>query len=591
MNDIRFKNLWDAFTSDLDYCNFLESFGNDDVDFKNTNFDLLKVIYGGFALTLFMDDYFVKKNDQIKSELHPSVVVQLVKKIAIKNPKGYTIGNLHYANECDLLVKLRNKLAHGDFIVRDGNIVIVENNQEGIININRFIGFLSDFESCCMSTTLNKPYTKVYNISFEEHMTRTIKTEQGVDIACNNIYKIELTDEPIPPITRTPEYMGILEYFYKEVERRANNKDIKGIETLFQKNKEILKKHNIKMDCKITKVKQLEYYDEIKKRYLQKKELNKNVPLAQQVNFINNFSFNIGKGRKMNIIKGIMLNLVVLDKLKNNPKASLADIINSTPTIRSMYHYHLDDAILSSYLVGFNSMYQYGLEKGLTVQGSYNLVKIFNGESLDFSKLLVDELDDPNMEIEHTFTKYKTDVDEYEKKELAAKDARINVCINKLNNYINNCKNQEQSKIDGFKKEINELKELKQQLIEEIKKLKEFSNNFDLNKYTKNFNIIVHIRNAIAHGNVFIEEFSDNALGYVVKFVDYKDGKVVYDKSVKISDFVKLFGSINVNCILDYITNNIENKNLIDKNYQLELCVRAFLRKLDSDYPFKTKTR
>ena len=41
MDEIRYKNLYDSLTSQIDYCNFLESYGESKVTFENTNFDLL----------------------------------------------------------------------------------------------------------------------------------------------------------------------------------------------------------------------------------------------------------------------------------------------------------------------------------------------------------------------------------------------------------------------------------------------------------------------------------------------------------------------------------------------------------------------
>ena len=109
MDDIRFKNLYDAMTSHIDYSNMIESYGDDYVTFSNTNFELLQVIFGGFYLTSTMEDYFKKQPDgTVKSVLVPEFVKLLVSKIAKYNGKGYTLGELSYKDEYTVIEKVRN---------------------------------------------------------------------------------------------------------------------------------------------------------------------------------------------------------------------------------------------------------------------------------------------------------------------------------------------------------------------------------------------------------------------------------------------------------------------------------------------------
>ena len=239
---------------------------------------------------------------------------------------------------------------------------------------------------------------------------------------------------------------------------------------------------------------------------------------------------------------------------------------------------HYDTAIISSYLVGFNSIYEYGLENGLTQIGAYNLLSIFEGKSLDFSKLEIDELDDPSMLIEHRFDKYKTDAALYEAKKLNYIDRIIESKRNKLEQYTKYCKNKEQSKIDVFERELKEAEELKSNLQNSFERIREFSSDFDLDRYTRNFNIITHIRNAISHGNVFVDSYATDISETDIIFKDYLDGKVVYEKKIKVKDFVKLFRADNISAIYTFITNNISDKSAINENYIEEITQRSILR-------------
>ena len=127
MNDSRYENLSDALISHFSYCRFIETYGEEKIDFQNINFDLLQTITSGCLLTLLMDDYFKKENSKTTSILMPEMTKYLTKIVAESNGKGYTLGDLMYHDECTVLEKIRNKLAHGDFIVKDGQIIFEEN--------------------------------------------------------------------------------------------------------------------------------------------------------------------------------------------------------------------------------------------------------------------------------------------------------------------------------------------------------------------------------------------------------------------------------------------------------------------------------
>jgi len=584
MNDIRYKNLYDALTSHIDYCNFIETYGKDSVNFENTNFDLLQTIYGGFLLTLIMDTYFIKQsNNTIKCELIPEAVRRLVSMVATYNGSGYSIGNLMYKDEYTVLEKLRNKLAHGDFIIKDGEIIIEEKGVVGSIKVKDFVAFISSFESSHEINSLNKPYTHIFNTFIDKSKIKPITNGKDMYDVCKYIYKTEITDSPIFPQSRDAKYCEMREFLYQFVTQKLEaGFTPEQVKDMVKKREKLLKDVGMHIDYKITRFTDLEYYEEIKDKYLSEKEAYQLLHQVDQINLLNSLSYRIGKGKYQNldIRKGIALNLLLLKELKEHPGYELGRIMQESD-VRRLFIYHLDDIVISSYLVGFNAAYEYGLEKGLTQIGNYNLVSIYQGKSLDFSKLELDKLDDPNMAIEHTFTKYLTDVDNYEVKVLKDADGAIKRAKDNLEQY-KNCKNQEEQKIITLKKEIEEAEELKQEIIEEILELKEFSKNFDLAKYTRNINIITHIRNAIAHGHVYINSHSTNIPDTEIIFRDYLNGQIVYEKKMLIKDFVTLFHNFNLREVYGFITNNISDKTLIDENYYENAVLRTIMRDMEN---------
>ena len=124
---------------------------------------------------------------------------------------------------------------------------------------------------------------------------------------------------------------------------------------------------------------------------------------------------------------------------------------------------------------------------------------------------------------------------------------------------------------------------MKEELEAKIERLKKFEEKFDLDKYTRNINIITHIRNAVAHGNVFVDSYENDITETDIILRDYLNDEIVYEKKIKVKDFVMLFRIDNVQNIYNFIISNIKDKTLVDeKNYQ-KAVVRTFSRNYDGN--------
>lgn len=584
MGDTRFKNLYEALISQIDYCNMIESYGTEYVTFKHTNFDLLKVIFGGFYLTSIIDDYLIKKPDgTMDSKLISEFIKSLVKVIAKDNGNGYTLGDLSYKDEYTVLEKVRNKLAHGDFIVENEEIIFEEKGVQGKIKTMDFMKFIAYFDY--RKDSYIKTGTSKKTLFFNYTDKKPIYNQSDLEKACNDIYILEITDYPIFPRTRNLRYCEVVRTLYDmllTVQQDVVKKGLDQVDDVFKKLECRLKEEGVSIKYTMTKLSDTKEYPKIIEKYMINKRIYKQYPKKAQVTTITNIANRLmhGEFQKFDIQKGILLNEIILSKWSRNPKMSLTDMIKEQPKLGESFVHHIDSTIITSYLVAFNSLYEYGLEKGLTIQGAYNWISIYEGKSLDFSKLELDNVDDPNMLIEHTFTKYDTDISEYEKKNLERIDKLISKYQHDLDNYLNNSRNKNSEKEKGLREKIIEVQEEKIKLLETIKQLKEHYKTFDLDKYTRNINIIIHIRNAIAHGNVYIESCSDgkNIQDVEIIFKDYLDDELVYEKRLKVSEFVLIFSDINLNCIYSFLENNINDKSIIKQSFIEELNKRIQLR-------------
>jgi len=581
MNDMRFKNLYDAMTSHIDYSNMIESYGDDYVTFSNTNFELLQVIFGGFYLTSIMDEYFKKQIDgSMKSILVPEFVKILVSRIAKYNGKGYTLGNLSYKDEYTVIEKVRNKLAHGDFIVQNGEIIFEEKNVQGKIKVKDFVSFIATLEHNSEDYKMYDSRTKILHMCCDYSKLIQITNAKEFDYVCDNLYTVEITECPIFPKTRNAKTCDLIKSIYENFSNMSGKMTIQQAEALISGVKCEFEKMGLNVKYTIKKINELPEYDKVKQKFLNNIEYYSKLPIGSQVKTISNFAYRINQGQyqKFDMQMGLLINEVLLDSFNKNPNYTLTEIVDDNPYLSSLFLYHFDDAILSTYLVGFNSLYEYGLEKGLTIQGSYNWISIFEGKSLDFSKLEVDFMDDPKMLIEHTFNNYTTDIANYESKNVAKVDALISKCESILENYRLNCKTLDKKKEEQLEQNVINAKNEKMQLLDKINELKKHYVHFDLAKYTRNINIIIHIRNAIAHGNVFVDSYSNNIEETEVIFKDYLDGTLVYEKKIKIKEFIDFFTTNNLSVIYDFIVNNIQNPKLINDDFIEELNERMKIR-------------
>lgn len=567
-SDIRYKNLYDALIAHEAYCEYMFSYGTKRGNFENINFDLLQTIYAGFALTQLMDKFLIKDGEKIVSTLIPGALKAIIKNVAVDNGNGYTIGELSYCDECKVLEKIRNKIAHGDFIIKDGEIIFEEKGKEGKIKILDFLKFVFIFENEAEKCTINSPYTKVFNEICNKEKFTKITNEEEFDEMCCNLYRVEITDMPMYE-SRNMKYMEMMNDLYKVIEKAIEAFDDKKLIKALNEISLVARKRGIELKFSIKNIKELECYPNIKEKFIDEMYANSELKVSQQVNRINNMAYILSNGQyqKMDIRKGFQLNRYLIDELKESPELTIHDLSKQSLEISTLFLYHMDSAVISSILAGFNAIYEYGLEKGLTNRENNILISTFEGESIDFSKLDLEEFDyiDETEEREYTLDKALEDIEMKKNKLINLANKKIQIAENILEQYKLNCEHKEESKLtkleSGVKKEKEEMENIKSYFDD----LNVFLKQLDLKEYIKNFNIITHIRNAIAHGNVFVDAYSMDIGETNVILRDYdNNGNLVYEKILSLKEFVLLFRTKNLEFIKRFIRDNMSDKSLID---------------------------
>ena len=99
--------------------------------------------------------------------------------------------------------------------------------------------------------------------------------------------------------------------------------------------------------------------------------------------------------------------------------------------------------------------------------------------------------------------------------------------------------------------------------------MEKFLESIDSEKYVRNINIIEHIRNAIAHGNIEVDEYNYNKriTDREITIKNIHDGVVSYQKSLTIYEFASLFKIKNLCLLNDFFTTNISGKEIINEDY------------------------
>ena len=97
----------------------------------------------------------------------------------------------------------------------------------------------------------------------------------------------------------------------------------------------------------------------------------------------------------------------------------------------------------------------------------------------------------------------------------------------------------------------------------------DYGSKFYFEKYVRNINIIEHIRNAIAHGNIEVDEYNYNKriTDREITIKNIHDGVVSYQKSLTIYEFASLFKMKNLCLLNDFFTTNISDKEIINEDY------------------------
>lgn len=551
--------------ANIKYLEYLNSFGEkNDLDEKSIN--LLKVGYATFALLLWKDE-IIKKDSEYN--LSTTVVEEILDEHIniITNKKNiWSIGQIEFTSSLDLLNVLRNKLAHGDYQIKENEIILEINDKIGSVNIDRLLDLTIQLDQNL--SLIQKQKENIVGMIRNKNALENIniKTKNDLDKALSNMSYIEIKEKPRKLCLRTKEYIALAINLKKVVKTSIQN--LRKVDNLTSVPKLKFLLEQVNMDAKVTETMStdLEATEKARKMYVSRiNEMRAISPIMQQKYLAFWLQEAIKKEmQKKSISFGIVNNEVLLKELKKNPNRNLINIIEQNK-FGPLLTVENEKTVLTAYLINFYFTYIYALDNILNEKNKEDIRDIVENKAFDFSKLDLSGIKN-QMNIEtKNFSNF-----EGQTNKLDSDILNLDTRIYKLQNIIDSLKNvivsHPEKKIIYDKNILIQEEALsKRDYIIGLKERVEKYYKEDLPRYKKNRAIIEHIRNSIAHGNISLNIFNGNYTleEALLTFNDEHDGKTTTIQ-LTLKEFETLFSNENIKTILDFI-NPQEDINSLKK--------------------------
>ena len=488
--------------------------------------------------------FLVKEDivDKIANDLtiNNKILSQRISRIVLKVKDGYKIGDYVFSDINTLLSVIRNKLAHGDFIIDYDNKKIRMNYDDAVISIK--IKSLSELIIGCYQALLNSVdarniflYTTVGNR--KSRMQKESEVKRAIDnFKCMHIVFVRKDGTKVDERRMDKFNIAVNNY-----------RDTQDLKFLYEFEKNELNDEYI-FDYKVlTPNVSTQDKDGIVQAILSEKDIT----YLEQLSFIGN-SLSLLANNEIKSMILLVDNLIMLESMYNNYGSDFDTCLN---WIQEKYPNDTFDTsmIYLAGIAGFNSLFSYAFDNVYKNENLYT-----NGDNtgleydkLDLSKFDIAYVDYNENEINELRIKVNAKEKELLKKQEKEKELRKNydVVKNKGNtSAINNIFANLSDVIAKISSVNSEYLVLSNELND---KLMYYSNNIE---YFKNKKIIEGIRNSIAHGNYEITNIFDIGKCRII-FRDVYNGKLTFLASINFLDFMQMLED-TIPILQSFITQN-----------------------------------
>lgn len=470
--------------------------------------------------------------------------------IATKTQQGYKLNKKVFKTPADIVAFLRNKFAHGKYIIdfNHNRVIFNDNGSSVIVNIDKLTSFI-------ISASLNY-----------------LKYEKKSEIS-RNVLVLNYSNNKLNRITTASELRGIIKK-YKLVKFNLKNNNDEAINlncielfeeflkvykvnpdgalksNLYKKLNKILKQNNVTLSNEEKSIKN-------KSDILELEEFFKNEVMgAQGLNYYDELEI-IGKKIERKLcfddylkVDSSLKHLLILDAISKTKLSNITAIqnylYNKNINVGMLY-----EGIGEIYLSMINTLFVYPFDD--VYQGTRDYRKV-TSDDFDFSKLDLSLINVSDIDIFSNTINEKEVICNGLLKRKEQTEKNIETQKNNLKELKK--KNKDTSSleliIDSMKKT---LKQQSKSLKEELKNYNEMKEYFNSNyDYFKNRRIVEGIRNSIEYGNYKLIS-KTNSLDTVIEFSDIYDDKLTFKGTITFRDLETL------------LDNNFEIvKNFINKD-------------------------
>ena len=532
----------------------------------------LLVTHSALLLALFKEEIMTKDDSRnISLNIFEKAFDALVSNLYQEDGDKYKIGDMSFDSKKELFDLIRNKLLHGDYVI-DLNGYKVILNDKGITGSIEIIDLVETCKALCSSQECK--------LSEENKRTMTITKKSILESGPNlfnqsqlkkymkDVYVIVFTDKPMDGFQRDSKYAHTLASYYKTIQESKEyyeKHSIKNaVEILHRICLPYLRDAHIDLSYEIMPTTQIEEFNRVKKYYLANRLFLDNLDNVSRRIYMNQVVSNIiyAKYTDYSVIAAALLNNISM----------LAAYVSDVPFSEIKYielasNTYIDDMSIAAVFAQFYACYHYELDEIYSNGVGTSLKDVANGTYLDFSKLDLEGLYDEGMTIDNGFNDFSNQLERLEKS-LEKISTRKEGAETAYRNYLAKCKNPKADAESRLLANIEALINEYNDAYTTYEQAQEFMNS-RYDKYVKNYNIISHIRNAFAHGNVRIMHHTsgDTLNDRVLVIEDNYEGVNTFKLVITYKEFDILFRQDNLDLIYNFIRSKVEtiakNKGLI----------------------------
>lgn len=567
------RELSDLIVSNITYRNYLESLGEDNNLSIFCNVDKLKVMYASFMMILWKDEFALKSK---RGMIHPKLLSDLISFVASEDEnRKWCIGEIKFEDENSVIDFLRNKMAHGDFLIEKDKVNFSIDGKSGSVEIDDLVDFTNALVTKMEKMQVKGKNTNIYmNVALPRKLkVKRMKTIEDIKKRLYYLKYIEINDQPYPGKTRSLDYIQMVDEFVDCIINNKKELTIKEYEKIVGYFYKKFIDTNVDIRVTSTRAGQLPDMENFAKKMLKNKFFREEKDPEKQLHLLAYavYEKNDPTALKKSLTEGLIMNQNILYEIGMDPNAKLKDIMKENHKMPLPEKFKIQQAVVAAQMVAFYIVYIYGFDRIYNADERDHLDKIFDGSMFDFSKLDLSflESDIPMSIKDYPYFLEQLEKNRKDKTELMDRFFEMDNSRDGLENRIEEMKEEKKEIPENM---IQALESQKKRLIETNQKYQNLKRKidyehcfmeFNFEDYKKNRSKIEHMRNSITHGNIKVKYMDDSEKHNetIFCFKDMEEGHETFSAKLTQNEFNQLIAGRNLHAISTFLDENIKQYN------------------------------